>query len=109
MAADQNRTERLEARIPPELKELLMRAASLERKSLTDYMVEHLYQATRATIQSHNSWELSQAESVAFIQAILTPEPPNPKLQAAAAPKAPEPSEGPDLTRAHLPSPRHGR
>jgi uncharacterized protein (DUF1778 family) len=105
VSADQNRTERLEARIPPELKELLMRASSLERKSMTDYMVECLYQATRATIQSHNAWELSQAESVAFIQAILTPEPPNPKLQAAAdkPPERPAPAR-PDLSRAHLPS-----
>lgn len=83
LAMGVEKRERLEARIPTSLKADLLRAAALQSKSLTDYLVEHLGNAARATIESHSNWQLSQADSEAFAEALMNPAPPNPKLQRA--------------------------
>ena len=80
----QDKRERLEARVPAELKENLVRAAALEQKSITDFLIEHLGKAVRETIEAHTQWQLSQADTAAFVEALLNPTPPNPKLKAAA-------------------------
>jgi len=84
MANISDKKERLEARVPASLKEDLLRAASLQRKTLTEFIVENLSKATREAIESHASWQLSQLDSVAFVDALLNPPAPNAKLQAAA-------------------------
>ena len=79
------RTERLEARVTPELKALLVRAAELQGTSLSDFITRHIGQAAMSTIREHERLELDTQEREVFITALLNPPEPNEHLQSAAA------------------------
>lgn len=76
--------ERLEARISPDVKVLLQRAAALEGRSVTDFVVASAQAAARATIERHTLVELSVRDCSSFVEALLSPEEPNDRLRAAA-------------------------
>ncbi|CBN53924.1 conserved hypothetical protein [Kamptonema sp. PCC 6506] len=75
---------RLEARISPEIKSLLQKAADLEGLTLTDFAISSLQKAAIATIQKHQTLKLSLEDSEAFVDALLNPPLPNQALLAAA-------------------------
>jgi uncharacterized protein (DUF1778 family) len=75
---------RLEARISPETKALLQKAAELEGRTLTDFVVASVLAEARRVIQQHQTLQLSLADSEAFVDALLNPAQPNKDLQAAA-------------------------
>ena len=81
----QPKQERLEARVSPDLKALFQRAAALEGRSLTDFLVSSAQAAARATIHRHTLIELSARDSAAFVEALLHPEEPNDRLRSAAS------------------------
>jgi len=78
------RRERLEARISLEQKALLERAAALEGRSLTDFVVRNAQLAALATIQRYEVLDLTARDSAAFAAALETPPPPNDRLRTAA-------------------------
>ena len=78
------RTERLEARVTPELKALLVRAAELQGSSLSDFMTKHLREAANCTIREHGRLVLDAKEREVFITALLNPPAPNENLRKAA-------------------------
>ncbi|OUL23536.1 DUF1778 domain-containing protein [Nostoc sp. 106C] len=73
--AEQRRSkpERLEARLTSEQKELLQRAADLEGRTLTDFVVSHAQEAALRTIEEHTIIKLSREDSLAFINSLLNP------------------------------------
>ena len=75
---------RLEARISPEIKSLLQKAADLEGLTLTDFVIASVQVAAIATIQKHQTLKLSLEDSEAFVDALLNPPLPNEALKAAA-------------------------
>lgn len=75
--------ERLEARVSPEQKALIERAARLEGRSVTDFLVRSAQQEAERVIREHEVMVLSPRDSVAFVQALLDPPPPNEALRAA--------------------------
>jgi uncharacterized protein (DUF1778 family) len=78
--------ERLEARIRPEDKRSLERAAELSGRKLTDFVVSAACEAARATIQRYEGMVLTDVrDREAFVAAMLTPVVPTEKLRAAAA------------------------
>jgi uncharacterized protein (DUF1778 family) len=77
------RSERLEARISSEQKALLQRAAELQGRSLTDFVVASAQEAALRTIEDMQIVRLSAADSAAFAEALLKPRAPAPKLRAA--------------------------
>ena len=79
-----SKTDRLEARIPGELKALLVRAASLQGRSLTDFVIASASDAARRTIRESEVLEWSERDQVAFAEALLNPPAPNPALASAA-------------------------
>lgn len=79
-----SKTQRLEARVTSEFKEQLMLACSLTGKSVTDFVVEHLSFAAEEVIFEHSQWRLEQRDSEAFMEAILNPKTPGPRLTEAA-------------------------
>mgnify|MGYP000129598737 CR=1 FL=1 len=79
------RTERLEARVTPELKALLVRAAELQGTSLSDFITRHIGPAAYSIIRDHERLELDTHEREVFIAAALNPPEPNQHLQSAAA------------------------
>ena len=79
------KSERLEARITREQKQLIQRAADLEGRSLTDYLVEKIQAAARETVRAHETMTLTLRDSEFFVNALLNPPEPNEALRAAAA------------------------
>ncbi len=75
--------ERLEARVTPEQKALFERAAQLQGRTLTDFMVATLHEAAKRTIRDHEVLTLSARDSLYFARAILAPPEPNRALRDA--------------------------
>jgi len=76
--------ERLEARVSRELKALLQRAADLEGRSLTDFLVSSGVKAAQETIQRNEQIRLTTRDSAAFVEGLLNPVAPNETLRVAA-------------------------
>lgn len=74
---------RLGFRVDARTKELVERAAALERRSLTDYCLTALTQATRETIARHESLVFSERDREAFFDALIHPPEPNDRLKRA--------------------------
>ena len=78
-------TERLEARVPTPIKELIGRAASLEGVTLTDFVIASLQRSAAAVVREHEVLNLSVRDSSAFAKTMLAPPKPNRKLTQAFA------------------------
>ncbi len=77
-------TERLEARITPDQKDLFRRAASLRGVTLTDFVVSSVHEAAVRTLEAMHVIEFGRRDQQAFVDALLNPAPPNEKLTKAA-------------------------
>ena len=78
------RVERLEARISREQKQLFQRAADLQGRSLTDFVVSSAQEAAVRTIGEMQIIRLNAEDSRAFAEALLNPREPTKRLRAAA-------------------------
>ena len=79
------RGERLEARVSRETKVLCERAAALEGRSLTDFLVSSTVEAAKRAIREKEFLELAERDRTAFVTALLAPTPePNARLRKAA-------------------------
>lgn len=67
------RSDRLVARVTPEDKALLERAAGLEGCSVAVFVVSHVRAAAEEVVQRHNVVRLNQAESQRFVKALTGP------------------------------------
>ena len=76
---------RLEARVTPALQELIKRAAELQGRSLTDFMVTALQAAAQRTIEESEVIRLSLADQQRFADALLAPPKATPALKRAMA------------------------
>lgn len=74
-------TERLEARVPQPIKSLIGRAAALEGRSITDYVIATLERDAVKVVREHEILQLSTADSQAFARAMITPPKPNRALK----------------------------
>lgn len=79
------RSERVEARVTAEQKKLLERAAALEGRSLTDFVVSSAQAAAAITISRHELLRLTPDDQDVFVEALLNPPAPNETLRRAAA------------------------
>lgn len=77
------RTERTEARLLPEQKKRIERAARLKGLSLSDFIVQHADEAAKKTIQEHTSWVLEDRDRDVFVQALLNPPKPGTRMKEA--------------------------
>jgi len=84
LASDSRPTERLEARVSKELKELFVHAARLSGVSLTSFIITHLTEAAKRTVQEHELMVLTKRDRETFVNALLNPPAPNRKLREAA-------------------------
>jgi uncharacterized protein (DUF1778 family) len=74
----------LEARISSEQKALFQRAAELQGRTLTDFVIASVHESAVKTIADLEAIRLTAADSLAFTQALLHPREPVPELRAAA-------------------------
>jgi len=68
--ADEQKTERLVARISPSEKALIEKAASLEGRKVAPFAVTHLVQRARKIIQDAETIRLNEIESIRFTEAL---------------------------------------
>ena len=79
-----NRTARLEARITPDALAVVRRAAELQGRSVSDFVVAAAQEAAHRAIAETQIIRLSVDDQRAFAEAILNPSPPTPALVRAA-------------------------
>lgn len=75
------RAERLEARVTAEQKSLIERAAALQGRTVTDFVLTSVQDAARRAIEEHHQLELSVRDSEAFVDALLNPKTVNDRLR----------------------------
>ena len=75
---------RMSLRIPPADKALLMRAVTLKRTSLTDFVISTAVEAARAVIDQAERTQLTERDSLRVLELLENPPAPNARLLAAA-------------------------
>jgi uncharacterized protein (DUF1778 family) len=78
-----SQTARLEARITPELHAMLKRAAELQGRSVSDFVVATMHEAARSAIEQSEVIRLSLEDQHFFAQALLSPPEPGNALKRA--------------------------
>lgn len=78
-------TARLEARISPDLHSMLKRAAELQGRTMTDFVVSAVQDAAQHAIERAEVVRLSLTDQQSFAQAMLSPPAPAPALKRAFA------------------------
>lgn len=76
--------ERLEARIPEDQKQLLMHAARISGKSLSEFVISAATESAQDIVEKHNVLALSARDCEAFASALLEGAEPSDKLKQAA-------------------------
>ena len=79
------KTERLEARVPVFLKRIIQRAADLQGRSLTDFVIASLDRSAREAVREHEVMKLNAEDSLIFAKALIDPPKPNAALRRAFA------------------------
>src|SRR5713226_9641154 len=82
--APKARAYRFDARLNEDQKILIQRAADLEGRTMTDFVLHSAETAAERTIQERSMLILSVRETEAFVKAILNPAEPGAVLRAAA-------------------------
>lgn len=78
------RAERLEARISREQKDLFLRAAELQGRSLTDFVVASAQEAAIEAVRAFDAMRLSERDRRTFVSVLLaSPAPARTLAQAA--------------------------
>ena len=78
-------TVRLEARISADLHSMLKRAAELQGRTVTDFVVSAVQEAAQQAIERAEVVRLSLADQECFAQALMSPPKPAPALERAFA------------------------
>lgn len=74
---------RLEARLPKAVYATLKRAAELEGRTLSDFVVSAAQEAANRVIENTTIIRLSVADQIAFAEALINPPEPNEALKRA--------------------------
>jgi len=78
-------TARLEARISTDLHAMLKRAAEIQGRTMTDFVVSAVQDAAQRAIEQAEVIRLSLADQACFAQALLAPPPPAAAFERAVA------------------------
>jgi uncharacterized protein (DUF1778 family) len=84
MPHEPTRTSRIEARIAPDALAIVKRAAEIQGRSVSDFVVAAAQEAASRTIEETQIIRLSVEDQRMIAEAILNPPPPSPALQRAA-------------------------
>jgi uncharacterized protein (DUF1778 family) len=74
---------RLEARVSPEAKALCQRAADVQGRTLTDFVVHSAVEAANRIVRETELVELTRRDRLAFVEALLNAPTPNARLTKA--------------------------
>ncbi len=84
MREDTNRTERIQARIAPEALAVVRRAAEMESRSVSDFVVAAAVTVAQQTIEHTQIVRLSVEDQRRFAEALINPPEPNEALRRVA-------------------------
>ena len=76
---------RLEARISHDLHRVVKRAAEMQGRTVTDFVIDALQSAASQAIEQADHVRMTMADQEAFAQALIAPAKPNPALKRAFA------------------------
>ena len=79
-----SRSERLEARVSKAQKNLFLRAAELQGRSLTDFLIASVQEAAAKILRAQDVLTLSERDRKNFVAALLAPAAPGKVLRQAA-------------------------
>lgn len=85
MSQESSRTARIEARIAPDALAVVKRAAEIQGRSLSDFVVAAAEEAANRTIEETQLIRLSIVDQHAFVDALLNPPPLSPAMERAKA------------------------
>jgi uncharacterized protein (DUF1778 family) len=85
MAQPKTRTERIEARTTPDTLALIRRAAEIQGRSVSDFVVDAAHRAAHQAIEDDHVIRLSAEDQRRFVEALLNPPEPNAAMQRAFA------------------------
>jgi uncharacterized protein (DUF1778 family) len=77
------RLERLEARISKAQKTLFLRAATVQGRSLTDFLIASVQEAAERALRTHDVLTLSERDRKIFVAALVKPAAPGKALRQA--------------------------
>jgi len=83
MPQEPTRTARIEARIAPDALAVVKRAAEIQGRSISDFVVAAAQEAAHRTIEETQIIRLSVQDQQAFAEAILNPPPLAPAMERA--------------------------
>jgi uncharacterized protein (DUF1778 family) len=83
MPREGQRTARIDARIPPDALEMVRRAAEIEGRSVSDFVVDAAQEAARRTIEDTHIIRLAAEDQLRFAQLLLEPPPLAPAMERA--------------------------
>ena len=83
MPKDQRRSARIEARIAPEALAVVKRAAELQGRSISDFVVAAAQEAANKTIEKAHIIRLSIEDQQRFVDLLLNPPPLSPAMKRA--------------------------
>lgn len=83
MPREQNRTARVEARLTPDALAVVKRAAEIEGRSVSDFVVAAAQEAAHRTIGEAHLIRLSIDDQQRFVDLLLNPPPLSPAMERA--------------------------
>ncbi len=84
MLMEESKKKRLEARVAPETYEILARAAKLQGRTMTGFVVAAAREAAERAIAQYQVIQISISDQERFAAALLNPPPVAPALERAA-------------------------
>jgi uncharacterized protein (DUF1778 family) len=85
MPREGQRTARIDARLAPEALAMVRRAAEIEGRTVSDFVVDAAQQAARKTIEDTHVIRLAAEDQLRFAQMLLDPAPLAPAMERARA------------------------
>ena len=81
--ADTVRSERINLRLSETAKRRIERAASVEGKTVSAFIVSSALENAEKTVRRHETIALAREDAMRFLDALSDPPPPNDRLRAA--------------------------
>jgi uncharacterized protein (DUF1778 family) len=85
MPSEHSRSARIEARIAPDALAVVKRAAELQGRSISDFVVAAAQEAANRTIEETHNVRLSIEDQRRFVELLLKPKPLSPAMKRAKA------------------------
>lgn len=80
-SSTRRREDRLEVRLTPKAKSMLKRAASVERKTVSAFILDKGLTAAAETLADRREFRLTAKQYGAFVAALDAPQKPRPRLE----------------------------